>query len=421
MDSMKTAEITKVIKPQYRKRIGSAVLSISLILVSLMSLFTPTAFAATPGEITLPVKQELKFSGSPANKTFKYKLTPLLAANPMPAGLASDNTFTITDSVTKNLVIKFTSGGTYYYTLSLDTSQTTGYSLAKHKYTIEVIVAGGSLNTAISVKHEQSGNKVTNITYNHAYIPPPTPSPTTRPTSPPPVTRPTSPPSVIVITRTLAPTSATEPTPSPTAELSPSPTPTPAEMTPSPEPIPESIEPEDPPTLVPQDEPAALDNGNIPGIVIGDTFVPLFGGFDGAGKVWALLNLVMGIAGIILGVITGIRAILLYKREQEEANREEIFKEEEDRRSVFYKRSFIWLIITFVMAVVGIVIFILTENMRLPIVLVDRWTIVSTVILVMEIVASVLCFRRREDTDDDYEDAIKDYDLHSGQTRFVSE
>jgi len=421
---MSKAGIIKRIKPQYRKRIVSAVLSISLILVSLMSLFTQRAFAATPGEIKLPVKQELSFSGSPANKTFKYKLTPKLETNPMPSGLANDNTFTITDSATKNLVITFTSGGTYYYTLSLDTNQTAGYSLAKQSYTIEVFVAGGSLNTAVSVQHDPSGNKVTNITYNHAYIPPtPAPTttpPTTRPTAPPPTTRPTSPPQVVVIIRTPEPTQTTEPTPSPTPEPTPSPTPgrTPD---PTPEPVPAPDEPEDPPSVISPDEPVPLDGGGVPGFVIGDTFVPLFGGFGGAENVWALLNLVMSIAGIILGIITGIRAIFLHKREQDEAKRGEILKEEEDRRRVYYKRRFIWLIITFVTAVAGIVVFILTQNTFLPVVLVDRWTIVNTVILTMEIVAVAFCFRRRKDTDDDYEDIMEDYDIHNGQTQLVSE
>jgi len=164
-----------------------------------------------------------------------------------------------------------------------------------------------------------------------------------------------------------------------------------------------------------------LNEGNIPGIVIGDIFVPLFGGFGGGENVWALLNLVMIIIGIILGLVTGFRAMLLHRRERDEAKRGEIFKDEEDRRGVYYKRRFIWLIITFAMAVVGFVVFILTQNIHLPLVLVDRWTIVNAVILAMEIVAVMLCIRRRKDTDDDYEDIIKDYDIHNGQTQFVSE
>jgi len=181
-------------------------------------------------------------------------------------------------------------------------------------------------------------------------------------------------------------------------------------------------EPEDPPTIITPDEPVPLDGGNIPGFVIGDNFVPLFGGFGGAKNVWALLNLIMSIIGIILGIATGLRAMLIHKREQDEAKRGEMFREEEDRRRVYYKRRFIWLIITFVMAVAGIVVFILTEDMRLPMVLVDRWTIVNAIILAVEIVAVVFCIRRRKDTDDDYdEDVIKDYDIHNGETQFVNE
>jgi len=415
-----TAGVSKRVKPQYKKQIVCAVLSISLILVSLMSLFTQRAFAANPGEITLPIKQVLSFSGSPANNTFKYKLTPEMKANPMPSGLANDNTFTITDSTTKNLVIKFTSGGTYYYQLSLETNQTAGYSLAKHSYTIEVIVAGGSLNTAVSVQHDQNGNKVANITYNHAYIPPPTtppatPPPTSRPTAQPPVSRPTSPPSVVVIIQTPEPG---EPTPSPTPEPD-EPTPSP---TPEPVPVPDEPEGEGPQTVVTTDEPVPLDSGGVPGFVIGDTFVPLFGGFDGMMSVWALMNLVMSIIGIILGIVTGIRAMILHKHEQDESMRGELFREEEERRRLYYKRRFKWLIAVFAMAVAGIMVFIFTQNIRLPIVLVDRWTIVNALILTVEIIAVVFCIRRRRDTDDDYEDVIKDYDdMHSGQTQLVSE
>ena len=155
--------------------------------------------------------------------------------------------------------------------------------------------------------------------------------------------------------------------------------------------------------------------------MIGDSFVPLFGGFGGAINVWALLNLILSIIGIILGIVTGVRAILLHKREQDEAKNGEIFEEEEDRRRVYYKRRFIWLIITFVMAIVGIVVFILTEDIRLPMVFVDKWTIVNAIILAVEIVAVVFCFKRRKDSDDDEDDEIMNYNTHNGPTQIVSD
>ena len=65
----------------------------------------------------------------------------------------------------------------------------------------------------------------------------------------------------------------------------------------------------------------------------------------------------------------------------------------EERRSL----SLFWLIVTIIMAVAGVIVFILTEDMRLPMVLTDSWTILSAVIFVIGIVGAVLAFKKEKE------------------------
>ena len=137
-----------------------------------------------------------------------------------------------------------------------------------------------------------------------------------------------------------------------------------------------------------------------PTIEIGDEPIPLYAGRP---LEWALLNLIMSLIGVVLGIITGVRVLRINKNEQYESEDEELYENEEYERRENKKRRLMWLIVTFLMAFAGIILFILTENMRHPMVMVDRWTIINFIILAIEILAVVLCFKENNQTEENEE------------------
>jgi len=168
--------------------------------------------------------------------------------------------------------------------------------------------------------------------------------------------------------------------------------------------LPTDPDPDDDPDNEPPTEQPPIDDGT--GI---DSPPPS----EGSTKAWALLNLIMVILGIVLGIVTGIRVLLISQQEDEEMRdsgiyENENFSREEYRhesriREEFAKIRFIWLSVTLIMAIIAVIVYILTEDMRLPMVLIDRWTLIHAIILTIEIVAVILAFRRGEYNDYNYE------------------
>ena len=90
---------------------------------------------------------------------------------------------------------------------------------------------------------------------------------------------------------------------------------------------------------------------------------------DGGGDAWALLNLIlMGIG--ILAVLAVLFRIIITKK----------------------KLHIVWVVLTGIFAVGGVVLFILTEDMTKPMVVVDFWTIFQAIIAVLCVAAAVMCF-----------------------------
>ena len=52
------------------------------------------------------------------------------------------------------------------------------------------------------------------------------------------------------------------------------------------------------------------------------------------------------------------------------------------------------------MSILGIVVFLLTEDMSRPMALVDNWTIVNVIIFIVELIAIVLTFKHKDNKDE---------------------
>ncbi len=82
---------------------------------------------------------------------------------------------------------------------------------------------------------------------------------------------------------------------------------------------------------------------------------------------WALINLISAIGSVLFGIL-----LLVSKHEDDDETR---------------KRNRMWKIVAVVDALAAIVVFALTENMKLSMVLVDKWTILMVLLIIVNIVS----------------------------------
>ena len=95
---------------------------------------------------------------------------------------------------------------------------------------------------------------------------------------------------------------------------------------------------------------------------------------------WALLNLILAIVTLIGGVIMGAGYFGKNKDEEADAVKSAAEGEQEDEN----KKKGVWRILGALLGVAAIVTFFLTENMKNPMVFVDKWTILMAVYTVAQ-------------------------------------
>ena len=105
---------------------------------------------------------------------------------------------------------------------------------------------------------------------------------------------------------------------------------------------------------------------------------------------WALLNL-------ILTIISCIIAIILIFAKKKSENEEYTDEEKKDIRGI--KRFKIYSIL---IGIISIIIFILTEDITLPMILIDKWTILMAIFTITEII-NILIIRHKSKEEDENE------------------
>ena len=249
--------------------------------------------------------------------------------------------------------------------------------------------------------------------------PTPTPAPTEEPT---PTPTPTEEP-----TPTPAPTEEPTPTPAPTEESTPTPAPNPNPnpnpATPTPTPVapvvPATVATPTPkPTATPSTTPSdngGKGDGNNDGEIgetINDNETPLANGEDiadnatplaglGTGA-WALINLILTIVTTLLSILLLIGYIGKKKKalEDEDGN---VVLDENGKEVMEYEKNKkgLWRLISIIPALIAIIVFIFTEDMTLPMIFVDKWTILHVVIALVQVVVMVLCKKKKNENDED--------------------
>ncbi|WP_417410591.1 InlB B-repeat-containing protein [Hominenteromicrobium sp.] len=249
--------------------------------------------------------------------------------------------------------------------------------------------------------------------------PTPTPAPTEEPT---PTPAPTEEP-----TPTPAPTEEPTPTPAPTEESTPTPAPNPNPnpnpATPTPTPVapvvPATVATPTPkPTATPSTTPSdngGKGDGNNDGEIgeaINDNETPLANGEDiadnatplaglGTGA-WALINLILTIVTTLLSILLLIGYIGKKKKalEDEDGN---VVLDENGKEVMEYEKNKkgLWRLISIIPALIAIIVFIFTEDMTLPMIFVDKWTLLHVVIALVQVVVMVLCKKKKDENDED--------------------
>ena len=257
--------------------------------------------------------------------------------------------------------------------------------------------------------------------------PTPTPAPTEEPTPTPAPTEESTPTPAPTeeSTPTPAPTEESTPTPAPTEESTPTPAPNPNpnSATPTPTPVapvvPATVATPTPtPTATPSTAPSdngGKGDGNNDGEIgetINDNETPLANGEDiadnatplaglGTGA-WALINLILTIVTTLLSILLLIGYIGKKKKalEDEDGN---VVLDENGKEVMEYEKNKkgLWRLISIIPALIAIIVFIFTEDMTLPMIFVDKWTILHVVIALVQVVVMVLCKKKKDENDED--------------------
>ena len=194
------------------------------------------------------------------------------------------------------------------------------------------------------------------------------PDPTPTPTPVPPVVVPSTPAPTTPVRRI---TPAAQPTPAPTA----APTAQPADSQPA----------------KAESEPEVIEDEETP-------LAPMGGG------AWALVNLIL----MLLTVLASLLLLLGYLGKKKYAKEDEYGNALHDANGneiIDYTRNKkgFWRVASLIPAIAAVIAFALTENMRLPMVMTDRWTLLMVIIAVVQLIVAVLCKKKKEYEEDEDE------------------
>jgi cbb3-type cytochrome oxidase subunit 3 len=108
-------------------------------------------------------------------------------------------------------------------------------------------------------------------------------------------------------------------------------------------------------------------------------------------EAWALMNMIICVLGTVITVVA--LAYATRRKMHVDIEKEGICRYEDDDTYVSRNRLH-WLAATAVMGIAGIFLFLLTQDMSNPVVLVDIWTIIHAVIFAAEFIAALFVFKR---------------------------
>lgn len=128
---------------------------------------------------------------------------------------------------------------------------------------------------------------------------------------------------------------------------------------------------------------ATLSTGSVPLVTITDEERALTGG--GEGLHWALLNLLLSVVCVIVGVIMLIT--LIGRKPQ---------------------AGLPWRLLSLVSTILAPIVFVLTQNMKNPMIVADIWTTLHALLLIVQLVFVILLYRARNNEEDEEENSVQE-------------
>ena len=104
---------------------------------------------------------------------------------------------------------------------------------------------------------------------------------------------------------------------------------------------------------------------------------------------------------LILPILTVLGSLLLLigkkKKEREDENGNVILNAEGEAEMDDIKKKGGWRLASIIPAVAAVIAFILTENMRLPMVLVDKWTLLMVIIALVQLLVAYFSKKKTQE------------------------
>ncbi|MDR0853486.1 MAG: hypothetical protein LBN34_03885, partial [Clostridiales Family XIII bacterium] len=112
---------------------------------------------------------------------------------------------------------------------------------------------------------------------------------------------------------------------------------------------------------------------------------------------WSLLDLILTVLGVVFAIVSSVKIEVARRREEDENG---LAKYRSGADDDVRKRRPIFAVLTAIAAVFGIVLFIFTQDMRNPMVLIDWWTIAFAVLFVFELLFVKLTTKREKEEEE---------------------
>ena len=120
---------------------------------------------------------------------------------------------------------------------------------------------------------------------------------------------------------------------------------------------------------------------------------------------WALINLIAAMLSVVLAVVPLLAKHAKDEDEDDEDKDEQVVaneNEDDENESTRHRR---WKVIATIDAILAVVVFILTENISLPMVLVDKWTLLMVLFGLISIVSTYFARKWHEEDEDEDEES----------------
>jgi uncharacterized membrane protein len=107
---------------------------------------------------------------------------------------------------------------------------------------------------------------------------------------------------------------------------------------------------------------------------------------------WSIVNALISVVGVISVVAAALFVLLLRNKSDTQKSKKTVGADER-----IMKKGLWWLLTAVILAIVSVAVFLLTQDLSLPFGwIVDKWTIVHIVVLVVEIIAIHACIQENK-------------------------